>query len=165
MGGRFTQGYLEQVPVRADKGSAAEVPLVQVAGVAFRGGRRWSILCHEERLKTAVKSAFLRSPHFNQQPQDSPDNETELLVMVEPERPEELEKRTKETCHVWREAIRQVQTRRDKVHKQWRANRIIVADDQKVLVKMMQQKQDAQMAIVKKKEQEALAAIQKMAHI
>lgn len=136
-GGRFNPEQLGalRVGLHEHHGHGASVttttdtfPLRELAQVVPKGGRTVSLLVHEEASVKAILSAVQMSPDFNQQPQRDPDNPLELILKVEPERREDVVKRVKALCHEWRERIRQVRQKRDKVHAQWKKDGVLLPD-------------------------------------
>ncbi|KAK7743322.1 ribosome-recycling factor [Diatrype stigma] len=120
-GGRFNPDVLGSLRVAVASGGGEETyPLRELAQVVPRGGRAVSILAHEASAVKPIMSAVQASPDFNQQPQRDPDNELELTLKIQPDAPEEVQRRVKAVCHDWRERVRQVRQRRDKQHAAWR---------------------------------------------
>jgi ribosome recycling factor len=120
-GGRFDPEVIGALRVTVDKKSGGPAyPLRELAQVVPRGGRTVSLLVHEEGYVKAIMSAVQASPEFNQQPQRDPDNELELVLKIEPEKREDLVRRIKHTAHEWRERVRLVRQKRDKVHVAWK---------------------------------------------
>lgn len=117
-GGRFNPDVLGALKVAV--ASEEVFPLRELAQVVPRGGRSVSILAHEASAVKPIMSAVQASPDFNQQPQRDPDNELELTLKIQPDPPEEVQRRVKAVCHDWRERVRQVRQRRDKQHAAWR---------------------------------------------
>lgn len=156
---RFDPDIIGAVPVQPDRKSAERVPLRDVALVVHKGGRTVELRLHQAEHKKAVKSAVQAHPDFNQQPQDDPDDEYVLYLRVEPERAADRERRVRDAGNEWREQIRQVSHKRSKLHKQWLAGRAILPDDQRLLDKELQKRQDKKMAEVEAKEKQALQHI------
>lgn len=155
-GGRFSAEAIGALPVQADRSSGVTFPVRELATVTPAGGRRWSILAFEESSVKAIMSAVQRSEAFNQQPQRSEENPLELVLVVEPERAEEVVKRVKGECQAWRERLREEAHKREKVNKKWRAGGVIVEDDLTRLKGMVQKVQDERMKGVAQKEKEVL---------
>lgn len=155
-GGRFSAEAIGALPVQADRSSGMTFPLRELATVTPAGGRRWSILAFEESSVKAILSAVQRSEAFNQQPQRSEENPLELVLVVEPERAEEVVKRVKGECQAWRERLREEAHKREKVNKKWRAGGVIVEDDLVRLKGMVQKVQDERMKVVAQREKEVL---------
>ncbi|KAI1137102.1 ribosome recycling factor [Hypoxylon sp. FL0543] len=119
-GGRFNPDVVGALRVQPDRKSGTTYPLREVAQVVPRGGRAVSIIVHEEAYVKPIMSAVQASADFNQQPQRDPDNELELILKIEPETKEDTLKRAKALCHDWRERVRSVRQKRDKLHVKWR---------------------------------------------
>ncbi|KAM3450823.1 hypothetical protein MY3296_005780 [Beauveria thailandica] len=146
-GGRFNPSHLGALPVtvkRADAGSNSTetFPLRELAQVVPRAGRTVSLLVNEKAYVKPIMSAVQTSPDFNQQPQRSDDNELELLLRVEAERPEEVVRRVKEATQAWRERVRQARTRHDKLLKAARKSGALLPDALKKVEKEVQKLQD-----------------------
>ncbi|KAK7985014.1 ribosomal recycling factor protein [Apiospora saccharicola] len=128
-GGRFNPDLIGAVKVQPDrKESSVSYPIRELASVIPKGGRTISLLVHEEAYIKPIMSAIQMHRDFNQQPQRSPDNELELILKVEPEKREDLAKRVKAICHDWRERIRDVRQRRDKLHAAWKKDGSMLPD-------------------------------------
>ncbi|KAH8197100.1 hypothetical protein TruAng_008739 [Truncatella angustata] len=128
-GGRFNPdliGALRVVPDKQEGG--ASYPLRELAQVVPKGGRTISILVHEAESIKPIMSAIQASRDFNQQPQRDPDNELELVLKMELEKREDVVRRVKAVCHEWREKVRQVRQRRDKVHAAWKKDGAMLPD-------------------------------------
>lgn len=119
-GARFDPDVIGGLRVTVDKKSGEAYPLHELAQVVPRGGRTVSLLVHDGEYVKPIMSAVQGSPQFNQQPQRDPDNELELVLKVEAEKPEDLVKRIKAVAHEWRERIRAVRQKRDKLHVTWK---------------------------------------------
>jgi len=161
-GGRSSAEAIGAIPVQPDRKSPQTFPLREVATVAQQGGiggRRFSILAFDEASVKPIMSAIQSSPDFNQQPQRNEENPLELVMTVEPERAEELQKRVKEVCQEWREQLRKETHKREKLHKTWRSDGLIVADDLVRLKDKMQKLQDERMKVIAQKEKEVLQAV------
>ncbi len=133
-------------------------PLRELAQVVPRGGRTVSILAHEAGSVKAIMSAVQASPDFNQQPQRDPDNELELTLKVEPERREDVQRRAKAACHEWRERVRQVRQRRDRLHAAWRRDGALGPDLKRTADKELDKIIKAKVADIDAAEKEALKA-------
>ncbi|KAK8074858.1 ribosomal recycling factor protein [Apiospora hydei] len=128
-GGRFNPDLIGSVKVQPDrKESSVSYPIRELASVIPKGGRTISLLVHEAAYIKPIMSAVQAHRDFNQQPQRSPDNELELILKVEPEKREDLAKRVKAICHDWRERIRDVRQRRDKLHAAWKKDGSMLPD-------------------------------------
>ncbi|KAI1879897.1 hypothetical protein JX265_001518 [Neoarthrinium moseri] len=130
-GGRFNPDAIGALRVQPDRKEGATYPLRELAQVVPKGGRTISILVHEEAYVKPVMSAIQASRDFNQQPQRDPDNELELVLKMELEKREDVAKRAKAVCHDWRERVRQIRQKRDKLHATWKKDGLIVPDLQK----------------------------------
>lgn len=147
-GGRFNPNQLGalSVPVKPEGEEAATAfPLRELAQVVPRSGRTVSLLVNEKAYLKPIMSAVQASPDFNQQPQRSDDNELELLLRVEMERPEELVRRIKEATQGWRERVRQSRTKHDKALKDARKKGTLLPDTLKKVEKEVQKLQDKKM--------------------
>ncbi|KAI1752657.1 ribosome recycling factor [Xylaria castorea] len=123
MGARFDPdavGALRVAVSKKDKAEKEAYPLRELAQVVPRGGRAVSLLVHEAEYVKPIMSAVQASPDFNQQPQRDPDNELELVLKVEPESRDDLVRRAKAVAHEWRDRIRAVRQKRDKLHATWK---------------------------------------------
>lgn len=103
-------------------------PLRELAQVVPRTNRTISLLANDKSHVKPIMSAIQASGAFNQQPQKDPENELELVMRVEVERPEEVKRRLKEVCHVWRERVRGVRQKREKVISGWKKDKVVSAD-------------------------------------
>ncbi|KAI0599925.1 ribosome recycling factor domain-containing protein [Biscogniauxia sp. FL1348] len=157
-GGRFNPDAIGALMVQPDRKAAAAYPLRELAQVIPRGGRTVSLLVHEESYVRGVMSAVQASEDFNQQPQRSPDNALELVLRVEPERPDDAARRLKALCHDWRDRVRSVRQRRDKLHATWQKEKLIVPDLKKTADKELDKLIKAKMAEIDAVEKEALKA-------
>ena len=161
-GGRFNAdviGALRVAAPDAPKGSGATYALRELAQVVPRpGGRYVSILAHEPGSIKAIMSAVQASPDFNQQPQREPDNELELVLKVEPESRDETARRLKATCNEWRERIRAIRRRRDKVHANWLKEAVLGPDSRRTATKNLDNMIKAKMSEIDDAEKEALKA-------
>lgn len=127
-GGRFNPDLIGALRVQPDRKDGATYPLRELAQVVPKGGRTISILVHEAESIKPIMSAIQASKDFNQQPQRDPDNELELLLKMELDKREDVVKRVKAVCHEWREKVRQVRQKRDKVHAAWKKDGLILPD-------------------------------------
>ncbi|KAI1735915.1 ribosome recycling factor [Xylaria scruposa] len=127
-GGRFDPDVVGALEVTVDKKAGEAYPLRELAQVVPRGGRAVSLLVHEAEYVKPIMSAVQASPDFNQQPQRDPDNELELVLKIEPEKRDELVKRVKAVAHEWRERIRAVRQKRDKLHATWKKDGVVGPD-------------------------------------
>ncbi|KAI1496011.1 ribosome recycling factor [Biscogniauxia marginata] len=157
-GGRFNADAIGALQVQPDRKSGTTYPLRELAQVIPRGGRTVSLLVHEEGYIRAVMSAVQASEDFNQQPQRSPDNELELVLKVEPESREDNVKRARAACNEWRDRVRSVRQRRDKLHATWQKEKLIVPDLKKAADKALDKIIKAKMAEIDAAEKEALKA-------
>ncbi|KAI0532756.1 ribosome recycling factor domain-containing protein [Xylaria digitata] len=127
-GARFDPEVVGGMRVTVDKKTGQTYPLRELAQVVPRGGRAVSLLVHDAEYVKPIMSAVQSSPQFNQQPQRDPENELELILKIEPEKPEDLVKRAKAEAHEWRERIRAVRQKRDKLHATWKKDGSIIPD-------------------------------------
>ncbi|KAK9777462.1 putative Ribosome recycling factor domain-containing protein [Seiridium cardinale] len=127
-GGRFNPDLIGAVRVQPDKQDGASYPLRELAQVVPKGGRTISILVHEADSIKPILSAIQAHKDFNQQPQRDPDNELELVLKLELEKREDVVKRVKAVCHEWKERVRQVRQKRDKVHAAWKKDGAMLPD-------------------------------------
>ncbi|KAI1251907.1 hypothetical protein MGN70_006478 [Eutypa lata] len=156
-GGRFNPDVLGALRVEApDAAKGTTYPLRELAQVVPRGGRTVSILAHEAAAVKPIMSAVQASGDFNQQPQRDPDNELELVLRIEPERREDVQRRVKAVCHEWRERVRQVRQRRDKLHASWQKEKALLPDLKKTADKELDKIIKAKMAEIDGAEKEAL---------
>jgi ribosome recycling factor len=160
-GGRFNPDVIGALRVRPDKKDPATFPLHELAAIVPKGGRTISILVHELDHVKMVMSAIQTSPEFNQQPQRVEDNEQELILKVEAEKADDLNKRVKEICHAWRGQVRADRHKRDVIVKKWRADNTILSDDVRKLEKDMQKLQDKKMAEIDAEEKKVLQQLAK----
>lgn len=148
-GGRFNPSQLGALPVtvKPEDGAseATAFPLRELAQVVPRSGRTVSLLVNDKAYIKAIMSAVQASPDFNQQPQRADDNELELLLRVEMERPEELVKRIKEATKAWRDRVRQARAKHDKVLKEAKKKGDLLPDTAKKVDKELQKLQDKKM--------------------
>ncbi|KAI8626784.1 ribosome recycling factor [Xylariaceae sp. FL1651] len=118
--GRFDADAIGGLRVAVDKKAGLAYPLRELAQVVPRGGRAVSLLVHDAEYVKPIMSAVQASADFNQQPQRDPDNELELVLKIEPEKREDLVRRVKASAHEWRERVRAVRQKRDKLHATWK---------------------------------------------
>ncbi|KAM3532623.1 hypothetical protein NHJ13051_000086 [Beauveria bassiana] len=143
-GGRFNPSHLGALPVtvKSADSTTETFPLRELAQVVPRAGRTVSLLVNEKAYVKPIMSAVQTSPDFHQQPQRSDDNELELLLRVEAERPEEVVRRVREATQAWRERVRQARTRHEKLLKEARKNGALLPDALKKVEKEVQKLQD-----------------------
>lgn len=127
-GGRFNPDLIGALRVQSVGKDGPSYPLRELAQVVPKGGRTISILVHEADSIKPIMSAIQGSKEFNQQPQRDPENELELVLKMELEKREDVVKRVKAICHEWREKVRQVRQKRDKVHAAWKKDGLILPD-------------------------------------
>ncbi|KAI0410179.1 ribosome recycling factor [Xylaria palmicola] len=127
-GGRFDPDALGALRVTVDRRAEEAYPLRELAQVVPRGGRAVSLLVHEAAYVKPIMSAVQASPEYNQQPQRDPDNELELVLRVEPEKVDELVRRIRAVTHEWRERVRTVRQKRDKLHATWKKDGLLGPD-------------------------------------
>ncbi|KAI0149900.1 ribosome recycling factor [Hypoxylon sp. NC0597] len=157
-GGRFNPDIVGALRVQPDRKSGDTYPLKEVAQIVPRGGRTISILAHEEEYVKPIMSAVQASADFNQQPQRDPDNELELILKIEPESRDDLLKRIKAMCHEWRERVRSVRQKRDKLHVTWRKDGLIGPDLKRTADKELDKIIKAKIVEIDQAEKEALKA-------
>ncbi|KAI1490468.1 ribosome recycling factor domain-containing protein [Biscogniauxia mediterranea] len=157
-GGRFNPEAIGSLMVQPDRKSPETYPLRELAQVIPRGGRTVSLLVHEEAYIRGVMSAVQASEDFNQQPQRSPDNDLELVLRVEAEGRDEAARRLRAACHEWRDRVRSVRQRRDKLHATWQKEKLIVPDLKKKADKELDKLIKAKMAEIDAVEKEAVKA-------
>ncbi|KAI0521544.1 ribosome recycling factor [Xylaria bambusicola] len=157
---RFDPDVVGGLPVTIDKKTGETYPLRELAQVVPRGGRAVSFLVHEAEYVQPIMSAVQKSPKFNQQPQRDPDNELELVLKVEAERPEDVIKRIKVVTNEWRERIRYIRQKRDKLHATWKKAKEIVPDMQKKADQEVEKIIKAAIAEVKEAEKAAIKAVE-----
>ncbi|KAL1847870.1 ribosome-recycling factor [Diaporthe australafricana] len=157
VGGRFNPEVLGQLRVRPDRDNPKQTfPLRELAQVVHRGGRSVSILVADAGYVKPIMSAVQASADFNQQPQRDPDNELELLLRVEPENPEEQQKRLRGEVNGWRDAVREVMHARKVRHAAWLKEKNITKDDVKALEKKVKSMQDKKIEQIEKSEKQIL---------
>ncbi|KAF4968049.1 hypothetical protein FZEAL_10440 [Fusarium zealandicum] len=161
-GGRFNPDSLGSLPVMvkdAETGDAASFPLHELAQVVPRSGRTISLLVHDKDYIKPIMSAVQSSPDFNQQPQRSDDNELELLLKVELERKDDVQRRIKEAVQQWRERIRQARSRHEKTLKDWKKSGTVLPDVVKRAEKELQKVQDKKMKEIDQEEAQTLRQV------
>ncbi|SPO02210.1 uncharacterized protein DNG_04883 [Cephalotrichum gorgonifer] len=158
-GGALNPASLSALSVPTREGA---FPLRELAQVVPRANRTVSLLVNDAAHVKPVMSAIQASPAFNQQPQRDPENELELVMKVEVERPEEIKKRLKEVCHLWRERVRGVRTKRDKVISAWKKDGTVTADVSKKLGTELTNLMKKELAAVDKAETQAVAQVEKL---
>lgn len=152
-GGRFNPTSLGALSVTIkDHGDASTFPLRELAQIVPRSGRSISLLVNEKDYIKPIMSAVQSSKEFNQQPQRSDDNELELLLTVERERRDEVVKRVKETTQAWKEGVRRVRSKHEKVLKDWKKNGTVVPDIVRKAEKELQKVQDKKMKDIDQEE-------------
>lgn len=156
VGGRFNPEMLGQLRVRPDRDSAETYPLRELAQVVHRGGRSVSIMVSDADYVKPIMSAVQASDDFNQQPQRDPDNELELVLRIEPENPEEQQKRLRGEVNGWRDAVREVMSARRHRHAAWLKEKHITKDDVKALEKKIKSMQDKKIEQVDRSEKQML---------
>ncbi|KAK8064910.1 ribosomal recycling factor [Apiospora phragmitis] len=159
MGGRFNPDLIGSVKVQPDrKDSSVSYPIRELASVIPKGGRTISLLVHEAAYIKPIMTAVQSHRDFNQQPQQSPDNELELVLKVEPEKREDMAKRAKAVCHDWRERIRDVRQRRDKLHNAWKKDGSMLPDAKRKADTELEKVIKAEVAKVDAAEKETIKA-------
>lgn len=161
VGGRFNPEMLGQLRVKPDRDSAQSWPLRELAQVVHRGGRSVSILVSDAEYVKPIMSAVQASDDFNQQPQRDPDNELELLLRIEPEDPEEQQRRLRGEITAWRDAVRGVMGARKHRHAAWLKEKHVTKDDVKALEKKIKSMQDKKIEQVDKSEKQILQQMAK----
>ncbi|KXJ91196.1 ribosome recycling factor domain-containing protein [Microdochium bolleyi] len=137
-GGRFNPDVISSLPVVTDKATGESYPLRELGQVVPKGGRTISIILHEAGYVKPVMSAIQASADFNQQPQRDPDNELELVLKIEAEKPDDVAKRIKAICHDWRGRVKLIRQKRDKQHTAWRKDGLVTEDDKKLADKELE---------------------------
>lgn len=143
---------LGQLQVKPDKSLPDTYPLRELAQVVHRGGRSVSIMVSDQDYIKPIMSAVQNSAEFNQQPQRDPDNDLELLLRIEPENPEEQQKRLKGECNSWKDGVREVLAGRKTKHAAWLKAKHITKDDVKTLDKKVKAMQDKKIEAIEKRE-------------
>jgi ribosome recycling factor len=105
-------------------------------------------------------AALQRSEDFSAQPQRDPDNDLELVLKVEVGRPEEMEKRIKALCNRWKERIREVTAKREKVIKGWQKENVVTKDVFRKLESEIRGLQTKELAAVEGVEKKELLGMQ-----
>ncbi|KAI2638462.1 ribosome recycling factor domain-containing protein [Xylaria nigripes] len=118
--GRFDPDVVGSLRVQVDKKASTTYPLRELAQVVPRGGRTVSLLVHDAEYVKPIMSAVQASADFNQQPQRDADNELELILKIELDKPEDMVRRIKTVAHEWRERIQAVRQKRIKQHETWK---------------------------------------------
>ncbi|KAI0006292.1 ribosome recycling factor [Xylariaceae sp. FL0662B] len=157
-GGRFNPDVIGGLRVQPDRKSMETYPLREVAQVIPRGGRTISLLAHEEAYVKPIMSAIQGSPDFNQQPQRGPDNELELVLKIEPEGRDDLLKRVKAVCLEWRDRVRSIRQKRDKLHTVLRKDGRVPPDLKRTADKELEKLIKIYMTQIDNLEKEALKA-------
>ncbi|KAI0857468.1 ribosome recycling factor [Xylaria cubensis] len=155
-GGRFDPDAVGALQVTVNKKAGEAYPLRELAQVVPRGGRAVSLLVHEAEYVKPIMSAVQTSADFNQQPQRDPDNELELILKIEPETREDLVKRVKAAAHEWRERIRAVRQKRDKLHVTWKKDKAVGPDLKRTADKELEKIIKAAVAEVDEAEKNAI---------
>ncbi|KAI0103578.1 ribosome recycling factor [Daldinia grandis] len=159
-GGRFNPDVVGALRVQPDrKDAGVTYPLREVAQVISRGGRTISLIAHEAAYVKPIMSAVQSSADFNQQPQRDPDNELELILKIEPETRDDLLKRAKAVCNDWRDRVRSVRQKRDKLHVTWRKANEIGPDLKRTADKELDKIVKAKMVEIDDLEKEALKSL------
>ncbi|TID06284.1 hypothetical protein CH35J_001439 [Colletotrichum higginsianum] len=161
-GDRFSPDAIGALVVQPDrKDPATTYPLRELAEIVPRpGGRTVSLLLYERDYVKPVMAAVQASPDFNQQPQQDPDNELELVLKVEATNKDVVVRRAKDAAQAWREKMRNVTEKRKKVHAKWQKEAGIVPDLKRRADKELQKLQDKEMKVVDAAEQQAVRKIQ-----
>ncbi|PKS08211.1 hypothetical protein jhhlp_005153 [Lomentospora prolificans] len=154
-GGKSNPDVIGALPVPTRGGET--FPLRELAQVVPRGGRTISLLVNDKSFVKPVMSAIQASEMFNQQPQKDPENELELIMKLEMERPEEVAKRLKDLCHRWRERVREVKTKRDKVIAAWGKDNVVTKDVKHKLSTELMDLVKKELAEIDKVEAQAIA--------
>ena len=124
-------------------------------------GRQVSILASEVGYVKPIMAALQRSDDFSAQPQREEGNELELVLRVEVERPEEAERRIKGACNRWKERIREVTARREKVIKGWQKENVVTKDVCRKLEGELRALQTKELAAVEGVEKKELQGMQR----
>ncbi|KAI1314171.1 ribosome recycling factor domain-containing protein [Xylaria venustula] len=159
-GAKFDADVIGALRVTTDKKTGETYPLRELAQVVPRGGRAVSLLVHEANYVKPIMSAVQASPQFNQQPQRDADNELELILKIEPEKREDVVKRVKGAAHDWRERVRAVRQKRDKLHVTWRKDGAVGPDLKRTVDKELEKIIKSAIAEVDEAEKSALKAFQ-----
>lgn len=150
--GRFNPEVLGQLKVQPDRNLPETYPLSDFASVVPRGGRNLSIIVSDATYIKPVMSAVQTSKHFNQQPQQDPDNDLELILRIEAEDPEEQVKRVKAAFNAWKDAAREALAERKVKHAKWLKAKDITKDELKLLDKKTKALQDKEFEAIDTKE-------------
>lgn len=150
--GRFNPEQLGQLKVQPDRSSPETYPLRDIASVVPRGGRNISIIVSDPMYIKPVMSAVQASKDFNQQPQQDPDNDLELILRIEADDPEEQAKRVKAAFNAWKDAVREALSARKTKHAKWLKAKDITKDDVKLLDKKTKALQDKEFEAIDAKE-------------
>ncbi|KAI0966480.1 ribosome recycling factor [Xylaria arbuscula] len=159
-GAKFDADVIGALRVATDKKTGETYPLRELAQVVPRGGRAVSLLVHEADYVKPIMSAVQASPQFNQQPQRDADNELELILKIEPEKREDVVKRVKGSAHEWRERVRAVRQKRDKLHATWKKDGLMGPDLKRTADKELEKVIKAATAEIDEAEKNALKAFQ-----
>ncbi|KAI1022741.1 hypothetical protein LB503_000558 [Fusarium chuoi] len=157
-GGRFNPTNLGSLPVPMKDHDDNDVtfPLRELAQVVPRSGRAISLLVNDKEYIKPIMSAVQASREFNQQPQRSEDNELELLLKVELERKDDVERRIKETVQHWKDRIRNARSRHEKTLKDWKKSGTVLPDIVKKAEKELQKVQDKKMKEIDQEEAQTI---------
>ncbi|KAF4958614.1 hypothetical protein FGADI_2311 [Fusarium gaditjirri] len=157
-GGRFNPTNLGSLPVpmKDHDGNEVTFPLRELAQVVPRSGRAISLLVNDKDYIKPIMSAVQASREFNQQPQRSEDNELELLLKVELERKDDVERRIKETVQHWKDRIRNARSRHEKTLKDWKKTGTVLPDIVKKAEKELQKVQDKKMKEIDQEEAQTI---------
>ncbi|KAF5968392.1 hypothetical protein FCOIX_11433 [Fusarium coicis] len=157
-GGRFNPTNLGSLPVpmKDHDGNDVTFPLRELAQVVPRSGRAISLLVNDKEYIKPIMSAVQASREFNQQPQRSEDNELELLLKVELERKDDVERRIKETVQHWKDRIRNARSRHEKTLKDWKKSGTVLPDIVKKAEKELQKVQDKKMKEIDQEEAQTI---------
>lgn len=154
--GRFDPDVIGSLRVTVDKKEDQAYPLRELAQVVPRGGRAVSLLVHDAEYVKPIMSAVQSSAEFNQQPQRDPDNELELVLRIEPESREDLVRKVKATAHDWRERVRSVRQKRDKLHATWKKDGTLGPDLKRTVDKELEKVIKASIAEIDEAEKAAV---------
>lgn len=157
-GGRFNPTNLGSLPVAVKDPEAGDgsFPLRELAQVVPRSGRTISLLVHDKAYIKPIMSAVQSSREFNQQPQRSEDNELELLLKIELERKDDVVRRIKEAVQLWKDRVRQVRSRHEKVLKGWKKTGAVLPDLVMKAEKELQKVQDKKMKEIDQEEAQTI---------
>jgi len=160
-GGRFDPDAIGAIRVTVDKKEGLVYPLHELAQVVPRGGRAVSLLVHDKEYVKPIMSAVQTNSGFNQQPQRDPDNELELTLKVEAEKREDVVRRVKATAHEWRERVRAVRQKRDKLHTTWKKDGSMGPDLKRTVDKALEKVIKTAIAEIDEAEKNALKAVER----